>query len=359
MFGERLQLARKRAGLSMRELADRITPKVTAQAISKYEAGKMLPSSAVLVGIGKALDVSLDFLMSGQVEALEDIEFRKHSGASARDRNKAKAILIDSLERYLVIEHILDMPAEIGWVEARRYDCVASEIQIDETADRLRNAWDLGMGPIPSLCELLEDKGIKVIEADLSERINGLSCHVLRGGETVAEAVMVSSRFTVERKRFTLAHELAHRIIRSTGNPAISVEVAMNRFAGAFLVPAQHLRNEAGRNRHRITYDEIIHLKHMYGVSAAALLMRLGQVGVLSAGAVKHAFATFARSWRRSEPAPLSATQGCAAFETPRRFERLVLRAVGEELISPVRAASLLNQSLDSVERRISGPTVH
>ena len=34
-------------------------PRVSAQAISKYEAGKMMPSSAVLVGLGKALDVSL------------------------------------------------------------------------------------------------------------------------------------------------------------------------------------------------------------------------------------------------------------------------------------------------------------
>ena len=51
----------------MRALADAMSPKVTAQAISKYEAGKMLPSSAVLVGLGKALDVSLDFLMSAQV----------------------------------------------------------------------------------------------------------------------------------------------------------------------------------------------------------------------------------------------------------------------------------------------------
>ena len=42
----------------MRALADAMSPKVTAQAISKYEAGKMLPSSAVLVGLGKVLDVS-------------------------------------------------------------------------------------------------------------------------------------------------------------------------------------------------------------------------------------------------------------------------------------------------------------
>ena len=358
MFGQRLRLARKRAGLSMRALAEAMTPKVTAQAISKYEAGKMLPSSAVLVGLGKALDVSLDFLMSAQVEALDGVEFRRHSGASARDCARAEAILIDSLERYLAIEHILDMPATVDWVEGSRCDSVASAAQIDKRADELRDAWHLGRDPIPSLCELLEDKGVKVVEADLPERINGLSCHVLRGGERVAEAVVVSSRINVERKRFTLAHELAHRIIRSTGNPEIGLEAAMQRFAGAFLMPGQRLRDAVGRERHRVTHYEIMRLKHMYGVSAAAVLMRLGQVGVLPPGAVQRAFATFARSWRKSEPDPIGEDRGFAALEKPCRFERLVSRAVGEELISPVRAAALLNQSLDSVERQVGGSTI-
>ena len=255
MFGQRLRLARKRAGLSMRALADAMSPKVTAQAISKYEAGKMLPSSAVLVGLGKALDVSLDFLMSAQVEALDAVEFRKHSGASARDRARAEAVVMDSLERYLAIEHILDIEASVDWVERRRYDSVASESQIDERADELRGVWDLGRDPIPSLCELLEDKGIKVVEADLPESINGLSCHILSGGEIVAEAVVVSSRINVERKRFTLAHELAHRIIRSTGNPAIDLEGGdeplRRRVPGSRSVPS-------GGSRRRSAQDHLL-----------------------------------------------------------------------------------------------------
>lgn len=356
MFGQRLRLARKRAGLSMRALAERMNPQVTAQAISKYEAGKMLPSSAVLVALGKALDVSLDFLMSAQVEALEGLEFRKHSATSARDRALAEAILIDNLERYLAIEQILDVHPGTEWIERRRCDGVASESELDDKANALRKVWDLGLDPIPSLCELLEEKGIKVVEDDLPERINGLACHVVRNSKHVAQAVVVSSRISVERKRFTLAHELAHRIVRSTGTRAIKLETAMNRFAGAFLMPAQHLIAEAGRRRNRITFYEIVRLKHTYGVSAAALLVRLGQLDILPAAAVRHAFATYARTWRKEEPSPIGNDSGFAAFEKPRRFERLVSRAVGEELISPVRAAALLDKPLDYVERQISGP---
>ncbi len=356
MFPTRFRLARKRAGLSMRQLAESMTPKVTGQAIGKYETGRMLPSSAVLVGLGKALGVSLDFLMGGPVEEIEEVEFRKHTGASARARAMAEAILIDSLERYLAIEHILDMRPDMGWVDARRIDSVADETQIDERARELRRSWDLGTDPIPSVGELLEDRGIKVVEADLPERISGLSCHVRSSCEIVADAVIVSSRINVERKRFTLAHAIAHRIIRSTGNPAIRIEAAMDRFAGAFLVPGERLIEETGRNRRQITYYEIIRIKHMYGVSTATVLMRLGQIGVLRPAAFRRAFRTFARSWRRSEPDPIG-DQGFAMLEKPRRFQRLVARAAGDGLISVVRAAELLKQPLESVEQQISGPT--
>ena len=356
MFGRRLRLARKRAGLSMRALAERTDPKVTAQAISKYEAGRMMPSSAVLVGLSRALDVSLDFLMSTQVEVLDGLEFRKHFRTSARDRARAEAVLTDNLERYLSIEDVLGIPHVADPFERRRYDSVATMQEIDRRADELRDAWDVGMDPVPSLCELLEEKGVKVVEDDLPEHVSGLACRALRGGETVAYAIIVSSRINVERKRFTLAHELAHRIIRSTGNPTIGLEAAMNRFAGAFLVPGRHLRETTGEARRRITYPEIVRLKHTYGVSATAMLVRLGQVGVMRRTEVKSAFRTYARTWRKTEPEPIRDNQGFAAFERPRRFERLVWRALGEELISPVRAAALLDEPLGAIEEQIRGP---
>ena len=88
------------------------------------------------------------------------------------------------------------------------------------------------------------------------------------------------------------------------------------------------------------------------------MLQRLGDVGVLPSSSVQRAFATFARSWRKTEPEPLGPHHGFANFEKPSRFERLVAHAVGEGLITPFRAASLLDESLDSVERRIGGPPI-
>lgn len=357
MFSQRLRLARKKAGLSMRALAERLSPPLSAQAISKYEAGEMMPSSSVLVGLGRALDVSLDFLMGAQVEALEGIEFRKHSRTSAQDRARAEAIVTEKLEDYLIIEAILGLETHEDPFADLRRESVASFAEIEDAAEALRIAWALGTDPIPSVTALLEDKGIRVIEADLPDRFHGLACTVKRAaGMPDTEAVVVSRAATVERKRFTLAHELAHRLIRASSSPEIKLEKAMHRFAGSFLVPLQHLKTEVGGPRQGITWHELIRLKRFYGISASAMLIRLRDAEILPSAAVEYAFRTYARGWRAREPEPMTDGEGFGAFEKPRRFERLIYRALGEELITPVRAAELLKLPLRELERQIRGP---
>ena len=357
MFGHRLRLARRKTGLSMRDLAVRLSPPVSAQAISKYEGGRMMPSSAVLVDLARLLNVSLDFLMGGQVEVLEGIEFRKHSGTSAKDRARAEAIVTETLEDYLAIEDILEVELSADPFAGLRCGGIGSFDEAEKKADELRKHWKLGVDPIPSVTGLLEAHGIKVIEADLPARFDGLACGVKRSGDRPAtDVVVISGRTNVERRRLTLAHELAHRVIRDTGNPTVKIEKAMQRFAGAFLVPAEHLRAEVGARRHGITYRELMRLKCFYGVSATAMLIRLRDVGILSAAAIEYAFRTYARSWRTNEPEPITDDEGLGAFEKPLRFERLVWRALGDELISPLRAAQLLKRSRNDVEREIRGP---
>lgn len=54
-FGIRLRAARKMAGLSMEELAAKLGGRVTKQAISKYETGRMMPSPEVLAELVEVL----------------------------------------------------------------------------------------------------------------------------------------------------------------------------------------------------------------------------------------------------------------------------------------------------------------
>jgi Zn-dependent peptidase ImmA (M78 family)/DNA-binding XRE family transcriptional regulator len=356
MFGQRLKLARKKAGLSLRDLAKKISPPISAQAISKYEAGLMMPSSIVLVKIAKTLGVSLDFLMSEQVAQLVGLEFRKHSSTSAKDRAIAEALVIEKLEDYFSIEEVLGLQLEVNAFGTLSCNQVESLEQVEKKANDLREYWKLGNDPIPSMTGLLEHKGIRVIEADLPDRFDGLTCEVKRSGnKSNTEVVVISSQTNIERRRFNLAHELAHRVIYETSNPDLNLEKAMNRFAAAFLIPADHLCVDVGKKRQRISYPELKQLKHYYGVSAAAMLIRLRDVGILSSEVVNYQFRTSANHWRKNEPDPIMDEHGLGAFEKPQHFNLLVYRALAEQMISPVRAAQLLKCPLAEVEQEIHG----
>ena len=357
MFGPRLRLARKRAGLSMRELSDVVTPRISAQTISKFESGKKFPSYSILTGLCKALDVSLDYLLSRRLDAIDTIEYRKHPSASASDCADAEVTLIDRLEHYIAVELILEISPNTDWIGNYSCDYIENKTQIDNLAEALRIHWNLGSHPIPSMCELLEANGIKVIEADLPNSISGLSCRALKNDEIASEVVLISSSTSVEDKRFTLARELALRLIHSTNNPEIELKTALDRFAAAFLVPAQQLQAQTGPNRSYATHYEIILLKHMFGVSATTILTRLGQVGILPVP-VETAIATYTSSWHQTELEPMIAGQGFGSLEKPRRFERLVVSGLAEYRFSTVRGALLFGVPLKEFESICTGSTV-
>ena len=90
MFRERLKLARKKAGLSLRDLSARLEgeERVSAQALGKYERGEMMPSSGVLIALSKALEEPVRYFMSPMGAELLGVDFRKKAATSARDSQR-------------------------------------------------------------------------------------------------------------------------------------------------------------------------------------------------------------------------------------------------------------------------------
>jgi Zn-dependent peptidase ImmA (M78 family) len=230
--------------------------------------------------------------------------------------------------------------------------------QAEAVAVDLRLAWELGENPIPNMTELLEEKGLKVLVEDLPQKVSGFTCLVRRAGFAApVPAVVVNRNMNLERRRLTLAHELAHRVIDPKYLADKDVERSATRFAGAFLVPRAHLEREIGKHRNALGYRELLHLKRLYRVSAAALLLRLRDIEIIDDGVLSTAFQTVARSWRSEEPEPIE--HGAAArgtMELPRRFERLCYWALAEKLISVPKAAELLRKPVDIVEAELKGP---
>ena len=348
MFSERLKLARKRSGLSLRALSSAMDGIVSAQAIGKYERAEMMPSSTVTIALAEALEVTLSYLLSPSRVSLERVEFRKPASTKAKDQAAVEGEVLDRVDRYLQIEEILGIDiTEQDGPDGTPYGINAVEAA-EDAATAVRTAWNLGGGPIPDITELLEERGVKVFKWRLPGSVDGLSGRVRRVRGNDVPVVVYSTGKAFERQRFTIAHELGHLVLDIPST--VPEERAYQRFAGAFLAPGDELVREVGRRRLNFGFEELIAIKHIFGISAAALVMRLRDLGIITEATVRNIFGGIGRGWRTEEPRPLERT------ESPTRFRRLCLRALAEHAISESKAAELLRMRVSEIEGIMAGP---
>jgi Zn-dependent peptidase ImmA (M78 family) len=351
MIGSRLKLAREAAGLSLRELEARIDALVSAQAIGKYERDEMMPSSTVLIALAKALAVSPDYLLSKREVALTDVDFRRHSVAGEKEQRAVEAIVLDYAERYLQLEELLP-DAAVQWQAPKGVEFfIKQPHDAEAAAQRLRSIWELGISPINSMMELLEDKGIKIVTVDLPETVSGSKAFAKQGSVDAAALMVVNSQHNGERQRFTLAHELGHLVLQFD-EPLMpkQQEKAADWFAGAFLVTQELLRKHVGKYRTAIQMQELLYLKSIFKVSIAALVVRCRQIGILTQAAYGRLWgflkAQGMADFGSAEPQPLPA-------ERPTRMKRLCLRAIVEDVISESKAMALLRMSRKELEHEM------
>lgn len=345
MIGSRLRNARAASGLSLRDLSAKMNSLVTPQAIGKYERDEDMPSSKVLLAISEALGASLDYLMSDGNLALEGVEFRKKT-KSAKEEATIEARTIQALESYLTVEEVLGL-SSVDWEKPRNAPYPTHDPRdAEDVARSLRDEWGLGNDPVPRLAELLEERGVKVISLEL-EDIDGLAAKVTRGNREAARVIVIKSGTWSERKRFNLAHELGHMCMKMVGDA--DAEAAANRFAGAFLMPADALRAEIGAARSSISLGELAAIKRRYGVSFQAIAYRCKDLEIINKSTFSSLFKTFSiRGWRTypfKEPECMDPD-----YERPKRFQRLCYRALSEGIIAESRAAELLGVTARELE---------
>jgi Zn-dependent peptidase ImmA (M78 family)/DNA-binding XRE family transcriptional regulator len=351
MIGQRLRLARARAGLSLRDLSGRIDNLVSAQAIGKYERDEMVPGSRVLIALAEALDVSESYLVGqGEVE-LEDVEFRSDKTTSARDSARVKAAVIDHLERYLVIEEILQAASQ-DWDRPRGSPFPVVEVAGAELAAKnVRDYWGLGLNPIPNLVEFLEEKGIKVLALDLPEAFSGLTCWVRRKRDGRVPVIVINSNHSGERERFTICHELGHMLLEV--GEGLDAEKVAHRFAGSFLMPAEVVWAEIGKHRNSMSLGELFALKRLVGLSVQAVAYRCKDLGIIGPSFFRRLFQHFSEQGWRTPPYP---EPFAIQREKPQRFKRLCFRALAEGAISDAKAAELLGISVRQLNQEMEAP---
>ena len=337
MIDKRLRQARAAAGLSLRELADRA--EISAMAISKYERGVATPSSAVLIRLGKALEIPVEYFFRPAALELREVEYRKHRKLPRKLQTKIEGDVLEQVERFFELMDLLPTGPISRYQHPSK---VRSRIEnydaIEGVAVEVRDSWKLGINPIPDLTDTLEERGILVLQtAALHENgFDGLAASV--NGVPV---IVVGLGWPGDRQRFTLAHELGHLVMKGRLGASLDEEPAAHRFAGAFLAPRSEVTKELGERRSWIELGELYALKRTYGLSMGGWLHRARDLGILRDARYKAMYKYFGiRGWIKKEPG------NPYPREEPKLFPQLVFRALGEGLISESKGAELLRVSL-------------
>lgn len=342
LFGRRLAQGRRMRALSLRGLAERMHGAVSYNALHKYEQGEMMPDSTVLIAVAEALDLDLDFFFRPFTAELGEINFRKRSGLGAKEEVAIRARAVDYFERHLEIEAVLGLKETLQTSLAGKSVCSADEVEA--AADRLRTDWKLGEDAIPSVIEMLESRGLPVVEVDAPKAFDGFS------GWADGRPLIVVGRWLdsdLARKRFTLLHELAHLLLKFKVKGR-ECEHFCHRFAGAMLIPRSVFVRELGGHRTRIAIQELLDMKARYGLSLAAIMRRASDLGLVGEADYRQ-FCVFykIKGWHKQEPG------GFVGSESSSRFEQLVLHAAAEDHISASKGASLLNTTLEEFRDKV------
>lgn len=345
LFSQRLKSARLMKGLSMDALCEKMENIISKQSISKYENGKMMPDSTILIALSQALEVNVDFFFRPYGVSLHDIEFRKKSKLKASSLNRIREKVLDEIERYLEIENLLDMSNSF---QADYKDfIVKNRKETKQIAHRLRNDWKLGEDAISNITFLLEENGIKVILLDADEAFDGLSGFVNK-----THPVIINNKYaTAERQRFTALHELGHLILHFDEQVCDKEkEMLCNLFANEMLIPSEQFIDLIGSSRKDISLQELIPIQMQYGISVDALMYKAKELGIITEQRYK--------GYCIKKNSSLDFQEQVKANRYPKeyshRFRGLVYKAISQEVISISKASSLLNCSVNEIRSSIN-----
>ncbi|MEE9361251.1 MAG: XRE family transcriptional regulator [Cellulophaga sp.] len=340
LIAYRIKNARKLKGLSQQEIADELS--ISKQMVSKYEKGTSMPTSSKLIKLARLFNLKIDYFFSPFKVDIGEVNFRKKSSFSMKKQNSLKERIKINLENYLWIEGALSI--DYTFKNNIKDYKIENINDIEDAVLKLRTEWNIGTDPIHNIIQLLEDKEIKVIEIyDTDDKFDGLATYV----NDKYPVIVVNGNFPVERKRFTLLHELGHLLLNLPDCEINEEENYCNKFASEFLLPKNIVINEFGGKRKHITLAELISTQKKYGISIPAIVYRLVDAKILPKERQKQFY------MKMNFNPSLKKEINLSRFETPElsnRFERLVYRALAQENISISKASSLLSENIEVIK---------
>lgn len=305
-----LATAREAAGLTQKELADRIG--VSQPLVGQWETKLGLPSQEQIEAVARVVGLRPEFFFvdrSRRLASMSDFYHRAFARAKRSDvkATHARCSIID-----LQIDRLLNLnpppPDRIPFINPDNHAG-----NVEHVAAMARVALGVGDGPVANLVAAIEDHGGMVIDRALEvEDIDALC----RWVPELPKLFFVNGNRPADRTRFSLAHELGHTVMHFDRDvePRLAEDQA-NGFASAFLMPSRDIRRDF---RPVMGLEDFAALKRKWRVSMQSLIVRAHTLGAIDDTRYTSLFTQLSRKgWRKSEPVPISG-------ESPAAFTRLL-----------------------------------
>lgn len=256
---------------------------VSPATISKWRAGTQAPERDALERLAGVVNVTPEWFTRAPGAKLSLPLFRSNASAHVAARAMLEARLEWVQDVAAALMEYVDYPnVNLPSRDYTEPEQITNE-DIEKAACECRELWRLGRSAIQDLALAVEGAGVIVVREETGiAQIEGLSAW----SEVLGRPLILLSadKNNGYRSRFDLAHEVGHLVLhrhiqRATDNARHKLmEVQAHRFAGAFLLPAETFASEV---RVPPTLDDLLLLKRRWGVSAAAIIMRLTALELL------------------------------------------------------------------------------
>ncbi|MEM7441595.1 MAG: XRE family transcriptional regulator [Pseudomonadota bacterium] len=306
LIPDRLVEARLAERKTQTELANLVG--VSRQAVSSYEMGDKQPEPETMANIARHLKQPIGYFTRPEMASFgrrSTLFFRK-VGTDTKRRNQACSVYADwlvstaaTLSEYANYPAV-DLPS---FEPSGKFDSY-SEDEIEDCAEKVRQHFGLGWGPISNVVRLLEAKGIVVCRVEMEgENVEAFS---FWSGDRPF-VFLSSDKSSGARARYDAAHEMGHLCLhRWIGEEEIEdksrlkeIEREANRFAGAFLLPRRSFPNEVYSSR----AESFIDLKARWKAAIQAMVYRCKDLGLFDDRQATNLYKQISyKKWRKTEP---------------------------------------------------------
>lgn len=278
---------------------------VSASTISKWCTGTQTPEHETLEHLARVVNVTPEWFTRPLAEKVSTPLFRSNASAHVAARAMLEARLEWAQDISIALMEYVDYPSLNLPTRAYTNPEEITDEEIEQAACECRDLWHLGRSVIQDLALAVEGAGVILIREETGiAQIEGLSAW----SEFLARPIILLSadKDNGYRSRFDLAHEIGHLVLhrhikhQTERDRHKLLEQQAHRFAGAFLLPLETFGSEV---RIPPTLDDLLLLKRRWGVSVAAIIMRLRALELLDEDDILSLFKRRSARWgAKSEP---------------------------------------------------------